>query len=133
MYRIVFVLGVAVAVSSSCSHQSDLNGGLPGHDKITCKAGFDCDLKWKMAAKWATESSGVKVQTTTDTVIKTAQSAQDSRILAFTITKNQTPQPDVYEIDFVGGCPSILSCMPPVSEARAAFAKSILTPGDPQR
>jgi hypothetical protein len=71
---------------------------------------------------------GLKIQTKTDALIKTVQSLQDTRMLVVTITKNTTLQSGVYEIDFVGGCPSILNCIPSVAESRARFASALLAP-----
>jgi hypothetical protein len=49
-------------------------------------------------------------------------------MLVVTITKNTTLQSGVYEIDFVGGCSSILSCIPSVAESRVRFASFLLAP-----
>ena len=58
--------------------------------------------------------------------IKTVQSKGDSRVLVVTITKNATSKPGVYEISFIAGCPSELSCLPPIAESRAQFANFVL-------
>jgi hypothetical protein len=94
--------------------------------QIMCEAGPDCDAKWARANTWVTENSGLKIQTKTDSQIKTVQSTADSRILVVSITKNATSKPGVYEISFIGGCPSPLSCLPPIAESRAQFAKFVL-------
>jgi hypothetical protein len=74
-----------------------------------------------------TESSGLKIQSKADSQIKTVQSRDsDSRTLVITITKNATSKPGIYEINFVGGCPSELSCVPPVAESRARFVNFVL-------
>ena len=48
--------------------------------------------------------------------------------LVITVTKNATTKPGIYEISFVGGCPSVLSCVPSIAESRAAFVAFVLTP-----
>ncbi len=96
--------------------------------QIRCQAGVDCDRKWARAARWVTEYSGLEIQTQTGTLIKTAQSKQDSGALVVTITKNATIEPGIYEIDFTGGCPSIFSCTPPAGESRARFTEFLTTP-----
>jgi hypothetical protein len=69
----------------------------------------------------------LKIQNKSDAQIKTVQSPQnDSRTLVVTITKNATSKPGIYEISFVGGCPSLLSCVPPVAESRAGFEAFVL-------
>ena len=74
-----------------------------------------------------TESSGLKIQSKTDSQIKTVQSPDsDSRTLVVTITKNATSKPGIYEINFVGGCPSMLACVPPVAESKARFINFVL-------
>ena len=93
--------------------------------QIMCEAGPDCDAKWARANTWVTENSGLKIQTKTNSQIKTVQSTADSRILVVSITKNATSKPGVYEISFIGGCPSPLSCLPPIAESRAQFAKFV--------
>jgi hypothetical protein len=95
--------------------------------QIRCLVGADCDAKWARVDRWVTENLGLKIQSKTDALIKTAQSTQDSRALVVTITKNHTPQPGVYEIDFTGGCPSIFSCVPSVSETRSIFTELFRT------
>jgi hypothetical protein len=94
---------------------------------IRCQAGPDCESKWKRAGAWVSESSGLKVQTKTDALIKTEQSREDSRTLVLTITKNATPQAGVYEIDLIAGCPSVLSCLPSVTETREKFTNFVLS------
>jgi hypothetical protein len=92
-----------------------------------CQAGPDCDAKWARANKWVTESSGLKAQSKAESQIKTAVSPDsDSRTLVVTITKNATSKPGIYEISFVGGCPSQLGCVPPVAESRAGFVNFVL-------
>ena len=78
--------------------------------------------------KWVTDDLGLKIQTKTDVLIKTVQSPQDTRMLVVTITKNTTLQSGVNEIDFVGGCSSILSCIPSLAESRVRFASFLLAP-----
>ena len=100
--------------------------GLSKPAQITCQVGPDCDAKWARANKWLSESSGLKIETKKDSEIKTVQSKGDSRVLVVTITKNATSKPGIYEISFVAGCPSQLSCLPPIAESRAQFAKFVL-------
>jgi hypothetical protein len=52
---------------------------------------------------------------------------EESRTLVVTITKNPTSQPGTYEIDFIGKCSSILSCIPSDAESRTRFANFVLT------
>jgi hypothetical protein len=96
--------------------------------QIRCQVGPDCDEKWARANKWVTDDLGLKIQTKTDVLIKTVQSPQDTRMLVVTITKNTTWQSGVNEIDFVGNCSSILSCIPSVAESRVRFASFLLAP-----
>jgi hypothetical protein len=92
-----------------------------------CQAGSDCDTKWARAAAWVTENSGLKIQGKSDAQIKTIQSPDyNSRTLVVTITKNATSKPGIYEISFVGGFPSQLSCVPSVEESRAGFVAFVL-------
>jgi hypothetical protein len=49
-------------------------------------------------------------------------------MLVVTITKNATSKPGTYEIDFVAGCASALSCDPPIAESRAGFTAFVLKP-----
>jgi hypothetical protein len=94
---------------------------------ISCQAGSDCDTKWARANDWVTENSGLRIHSKSDAQIKTVQAPNnDSRTLVVTITKNATSKPGIFEISFVGGCPSVLSCVPPVTETRAAFVAFVL-------
>jgi hypothetical protein len=110
----------------SCAGSVGPEYNLSKPTQIMCEAGADCDAKWARANTWVTENSGLKIQTKTESQIKTVQSTADSRILVVTITKNATSKPGVYEISFIGGCPSPLSCRPPIAESRAQFAKFVL-------
>jgi hypothetical protein len=83
--------------------------------------------KWERAYTWVVESSGLKLKTRTDGLIKTVESPGESRTLVVTITKNPTSQPGTYEIDFIGKCTSILSCIPSDAESRTSFANFVLT------
>jgi hypothetical protein len=75
------------------------------------------------------ESSGLKLKTKTDDLIKTEEPSKGvSRTLVVTITKNPTSQSGTYEIDFIGGCSSTLSCVPPVAESRTSFANFVSAP-----
>jgi hypothetical protein len=97
--------------------------------QIFCQAGPDCDKKWARANTWMTEKSGLKIQSKSDAQIKTEQSPRyDNRTLVITVTRNATTKPGIYEISFVGGCPSALSCVPSIAESRAAFVAFVLTP-----
>jgi hypothetical protein len=55
------------------------------------------------------------------------ESPGESRTLVVTITKNPTSQPGTYEIDFIGKCSSIFSCIPSDAESRTRFANFVLT------
>jgi hypothetical protein len=107
----------------SCAGRDGPEAGL---SQLTCQAGPDCDTKWERANNWVTESSGLKIQSKADSQIKTVQLDSNSRTLVVTITKNATSKPDIYEINFVGGCPSIVTSVPPVAESRARFINFVL-------
>jgi hypothetical protein len=123
--RLVLIGGALFGACSCTEVAGDLGVSTP--QQIRCQAGSDCDLKWERAYKWVVESSGLKLKTRTDGLIKTAESPGESRTLVVTITKNLTSQPDTYEIDFIGKCSSILSCIPSDAETRARFANFVLT------
>jgi hypothetical protein len=72
------------------------------------------------------ESSGLKLKTKTDGLIKTAESPGNDRTLVVTITKNLTSQSGTYEIDFIGKCTSIWSCNPSEAESRTRFVNFVL-------
>jgi hypothetical protein len=95
--------------------------------QITCQVGPDCEAKWARVNKWVTETSGLKIQSKGESQIKTVESRDsNSRALVVTITKNATSKPGIYEIRFVGGCPSELSCVPPIAESRAQLVNFVL-------
>ena len=113
--------------ASSCAGGGGSGEAGLSKPQIFCQAGPDCGTKWAKANAWVTENSGLKIQSKSDAQIKTVQSPQnDSRTLVVTITKNATSKPGIYEISFVGGCPSLLSCVPPVAESRAGFVAFVL-------
>jgi len=64
------------------------------------------------------------LKTKTDGLIKTE--AGEDRTLVVTITKDPTSQSGTYEIDFIGKCPSIWSCVPSAAESRTRFANFVL-------
>jgi len=104
----------------SCSEVTgDLGVSKP--EQIRCQVGPDCDLKWERAYTWVVESSGLKLKTKTDGLIKTIESPGVTRTLAVTITKNPTSQSGTYEIDFIGGCSSLLSRGNKICKACAGF------------
>jgi hypothetical protein len=122
--RLVLIAGALFgACSCSVTGGSGVNSSKP--EPVRCQAGPDCDLKWKRANTWVVENSGLKLQTKTDDLIKTAGSPGVTRTLVVTITKNLTSQKGIYEINFVGGCPSLLSCVPSVEESRTSFANFV--------
>jgi hypothetical protein len=120
--RLVLIGGVLFGACSCSELAGDWGASKP--DQIKCQAGPDCDLKWDRAYKWVAESSGLKLKTRTDGLIKT-ESPKDDRTLVVTITKNPTSQSGTYEIDFIGGCSSWLSCVPSVAESRTSFANFV--------
>jgi hypothetical protein len=122
---------IAGLLFGACSC-SGVTGGLgvsePKPEPIRCQAGTDCNLKWERAYKWVVESSGLKLKTKTDDLIKTVEPPKESRTLVVTISKNPTSQSGIYEIDFIGGCASALSCIPSVAESRTSFANFVSAP-----
>jgi hypothetical protein len=121
--------GPALIVSvlfGACSC-SELTGGLDVSkpEEIRCQVGPDCDLKWERAYTWVVESSGLQLKTKTEGLIKTARSPENDRTLVVTITKNPTSQSGTYEIDFIGKCLSIWSCIPSAAESRTSFANFV--------
>jgi hypothetical protein len=131
LMRYLRLVLIAVVFFGACSC-SEVAGGLGGNlskpEQIRCQAGPDCDLKWERAYKWVVENSGLKLKTKTDGLIKTEADRSD-RTLVVIITKNPTPQSGTYEIDFIGKCPSVLSCVPSAAESRTRFANFVLTAG----
>jgi hypothetical protein len=117
-------LAAVLFAACSCSEiAGDLDASPP--EQISCQAGPDCDSKWERAYTWVVEGSGLKLKTKTDGLIKTAESSGDSRTLVITITKNPTSHSGTFEIDFIGKCSSILSCIPPVAESRTRFVNFV--------
>jgi hypothetical protein len=119
--RLMLIAGVLFG-TCSCSVTSGLGVNSSKPELVTCQAGPDCDVKWKRAYTWVVERSGLKLKTKTDGMIKTVESPGATRTLVVTITKNPTSQSGTYEIDFIGGCSSTLSCVPSVEESRTSFA-----------
>ena len=123
--RVALIAGVLFGACSCSELAGDLSVSKP--EQIRCQVGPDCDLKWERAYTWVVESSGLKLKTKTDGLIKTAESPGNDRTLIVTITKNSTWQSGIYEIDFIGKCLSIWSCTPSVAESRTSFANFVLT------
>ena len=126
----VFYFGLMMACifvgTSSCAGGGGSGDASLSKPQILCQAGSDCDAMARATA-WVTENSGLKIQSKSDVQIKTEQAAgYDNRTLVVTITKNATSKPGIYEIRFVGGCPSALSCIPPIAESRAGFVAFVL-------
>jgi hypothetical protein len=121
--RLVLIAGVLFGACSCTELAGDLGVSKP--EQIRCQVGPDCDLKWEKAYTWVVESSGLKLRTKTDGLIKTAESPGNDRTLVVTITKNPTLQSGIYEIDFIGKCFSIWSCTPSVAESRTSFANFV--------
>jgi hypothetical protein len=109
----------------SCSVTGGLGVNSSKPELVTCQAGTDCDLKWKRAYTWVVERSGLKLKTKTDGMIKTADGPGVTPTLVVTITKNPTRQSGTYELDFIGGCSSSVSCVPSVEESRTSFANFV--------
>jgi hypothetical protein len=124
--RLPLLIAGVLFGACSCSQLAG-DSDLSKPEQIICQVGPDCDLKWERAYTWVVESSGLKLKTKTDGFIKTAESSGDDRTLLVTITKNPTSQPGTYEIDFIGKCPSIWSCIPSGTESRTRFANFVLT------
>ena len=126
--RVITLVACAPLGTWGCSEggSSGLETSVTKPPLITCHAGPDCDVKWARAGRWVTESSGLKIQKTTDALITTVQSGVDSRTLVLTVTKNPTSQPGIYQINIVAGCPSILACVPSVSDFRVRLTNFIM-------
>jgi hypothetical protein len=122
------ILPIACVLFGACSC-SELAGdsGVSKPAQIRCQVGPDCDLKWERAYTWVVESSGLKLKTKTDGLIKTAETPGNDRTLVVTITKNASSQSGIYEIDFIGKCTSIWSCIPSDAESRTNFANFVST------
>ena len=119
----LLIAGVLFFGTCGCSEiAGDFGASKP--EQIRCQAGPDCDSKWERAYKWVVENSGLKLKTKTDGLIKT-ETGGEERTLVVTITKNPTPQSGTYEIDFIGRCPSLLSCVPSAQETRTKFANFV--------
>jgi hypothetical protein len=121
--RLVLIAGVLLG-ACSCSELAG-DSGVSKPEQIRCQVGPDCDLKWERASTWVVESSGLQLKTKTDGLIKTAESPGNDRTLVVTITKNPTSQSGSYEIDFIGKCTSIWSCIPSEAESRTSFANFV--------
>jgi len=119
----VLIAGVLFGACSCSGLAGDLDVSKP--EEIKCQVGPDCDLKWERAYTWVVESSGLKLKNKTDGLIKMAESPGNDRTLIVTITKNPTSQVGIYEIDFIGKCWSIWSCIPSVAESRTSFANFV--------
>jgi hypothetical protein len=93
---------------------------------ITCRAGADCDAKWSRANAWVTEHSKYKVETNSETQIKTAgpSTFETNPSPSYKITK-VAMGPDEYTIEFTGGCDSIFPCTPALPAAQADFTQSV--------
>jgi len=124
-FRLVLIAGVLFGACSCSELAGDLAVSKP--EQIRCQVGPDCDLKWERAYTWVVENSGLKLKTKTDGLIKTAESPGNDRTLVVTITKNPTSQAGTYEIDFIGKCTSIWSCIPSVAESRKSFTNFVST------
>ena len=124
-----FRLGLMACVL--CGISGCAGGGSGSGDpksQILCQAGPDCDSKWARANEWAEKKSGLNLLSKSDAQIKTKEAPTrpyDSRLLVVTITKNATLRPGIYEIRFVGGCTSVLTCEPSVADSKASFATFI--------
>ena len=121
--RLVLISGILFGVCNCSQVAGDLDESKP--EQIRCQVGPDCDLKWERAYRWVVESSGLKLKNKTDGLIKTAETPGNDRTLVVTITKNPTPQLGTYEIDFIGKCPSMLSCVPSGAESRTRFSNFV--------
>jgi hypothetical protein len=122
--RLLLIAGVLFGACSCSELAGDLGASKP--EQIRCQVGPDCDLKWERAYTWVVESSGLELKTKTDGLIKTAESPGDDRTLVVTIAKNPSSQSGTYEIDFIGKCTSIWSCVPSVAESRGRFENFVL-------
>jgi hypothetical protein len=109
----------------SCSELAGDSDVSKSDQVVRCQIGPDCDSKWERSYTWVVESSGLKLKTKTDGLIKTAESPGNDRTLVVTITKNPTSQSGTYEIDFVGKCLSIWSCIPSTAESRKSFVNFV--------
>ena len=122
--RLLLIAGVLFG-ACSCSELSG-DSGVSKLEQIRCQVGPDCDLKWQRAYTWVVEGSGLKLKTKTDGLLKTEESPRDDRTLVVTITKNPSSESGIYEIDFIGKCKSIWSCVPSDAESRTRFANFVM-------
>ena len=121
--RLLLIAGVLFGACSCSELSGDLGVSKP--EQIRCQVGPDCDLKWQRAYTWVVEGSGLKLKTKTEGLLKTEESPRDDRTLVVTITKNPSSESGIYEIDFIGKCKSIWSCIPSDAESRTRFANFV--------
>jgi hypothetical protein len=84
---------------------------------ITCRAGPDCDVKWSRAVAWVANNSRWKIQTQTDLLVQTFNSADSSPSPSFTVSKTASGD-GLYEISLNGGCANLFGCIPTIPESR---------------
>jgi hypothetical protein len=123
--RVALIMGLFFG-TCSCSALSG-DSAASKSEQIRCQVGPDCDSKWERVYRWVVESSGLNLKTKTDGLIKTAESPGNDRVLVVTITKNPTSQSGTNEIDFIGKCLSVWSCVPSAAETREKFMNFVLT------
>ena len=91
---------------------------------ITCRVGPDCDVKWSRAVAWVANNSRWKIQTQTDLLVQTYNSADGSQSPSFTVSRAASGD-GLYEISLNGACDNLFGCNPTIPEARTKFAEFV--------
>lgn len=109
-------VAAAAAALSSCG----LLESEPERAAIPCKIGPDCDFKWSRAAVWVSQNAYYKIETQTDSIIRTEGPYGKSAGAAVTVYRIAASG-EWAELFADIRCANFLGCAPPAEELARSF------------
>ncbi len=124
---IVAMLALAGCVSPAqrVQNQKEMNASVP-----ICETDRQCKAEWEAAQAWVTNSCGMKIQTSNDSLIQTFNSPPDSPTTSCTVTKVPGPS-HKFAISIRVGCANMFGCVPASKDQVIAFGHYVSQAGLP--
>lgn len=122
---LTLLLSGCVSQAQRAKDQEEMNASVP-----SCQTEKQCKVQWEAAATWVSQHCGMKIQTSSDSLIQTFNSLPDSPTTSCTVTKVQGPgHAQAFQIRV--GCANIFGCVPSSKEMVIAFGTAIKAAGAP--
>ena len=119
------LLSGCVSPAQRAKNQEEIDASVP-----YCQTEKQCKVEWEAAATWVSQHCGMKIQTSTDSLIQTFNSPPNSPTTSCTVTKVQGPgHQQAFTVHV--GCANIFGCVPNSKDMIIAFGTALKEAGAP--